>query len=90
MALVVLVNERHLMGEIPQEEFANVRSVPESFHLTLEEFSQLHTGRKKNFCWLLVFLNLYNVEQEMFDTFFQSFLLFSAHLSVCVFDNANS
>lgn len=26
----------------------------------------------------------------MFDTFFQSFLLFSAHLSICVFDNANS
>lgn len=40
VALAVLVNERHLMGEIPQEEFANIRSVPESFHLTLEEFSK--------------------------------------------------
>lgn len=40
VALAVLINERHLMGEIPQEEFANIRSVPEIVYLTLEEFSK--------------------------------------------------
>lgn len=82
------------MGEIPQEEFANIRSVPEIFHLTLEEFSKsvhnfIQVVRKIEAGYLF-FFNLNNVEQERFDTYFQSFLLFSAQLSVCVFDNANS